>query len=74
MFRKLMSDIAIMQAHGPLFLASILLIICGVQLISLGLVGEMLSRTYYESQKKRIYSVAEVRTGHDRNFPFSSVN
>jgi glycosyltransferase involved in cell wall biosynthesis len=74
LFRKLMSDVAIMQVHGPLFLASILLIICGVQLISLGLVGEMLSRTYYETQKKRIYSVAEVRSGHDRNFPFSNVN
>jgi glycosyltransferase involved in cell wall biosynthesis len=61
LFRKFALQVEIMKEHGPLVLAAILLIICGLQLISLGLVGEMLSRTYYETQKKRIYSVAEVR-------------
>jgi glycosyltransferase involved in cell wall biosynthesis len=60
LFRKFALGVELMQQHGPLVLASILLIICGVQLISLGLVGEMLSRTYYETQNKRIYSVAEI--------------
>ena len=31
----------------------------GVQLITLGLLGEMLARTYHESQGKPIYVVAE---------------
>jgi len=59
--RKFILNVDVMQEHGPLFLTTLLLIICGIQLISVGLIGEMLSRTYYESQKKRIYSVAEVR-------------
>ena len=50
----------IMISHGPLLLTAILLIVCGVQLISVGLLGEMLSRTYYESQQKKIYSVREI--------------
>src|SRR5437867_649259 len=49
LFRKFIRHVEIMQEHGPLVLASIVLIICGIQLISLGLIGEMLSRTYYET-------------------------
>jgi hypothetical protein len=60
-FRKFVVGVEIMKEHGPLALAAIFLIICGIQLISLGLVGEMLSRTYYETQNKRIYSVAETK-------------
>src|SRR5262249_40926832 len=52
----------IMISHGPLLLTAILLIICGIQLISVGLLGEMLSRTYYESQQKKIYAVREILT------------
>jgi hypothetical protein len=44
-----------------LFVA-VLLIVCGIQLISVGLLGEMLSRTYYESQKKPTYSVRDIKT------------
>ena len=58
---KFVLNVDVMQEHGPLFLTTVLLIICGIQLISVGLIGEMLSRTYYESQKKRIYSVAETK-------------
>src|SRR5437773_7453896 len=61
LFRKFIRHVEIMQEHGPLVLASIVLIICGIQLISLGLIGEMLSRTYYETQNKRTYSVAEIK-------------
>src|SRR5215471_11134474 len=68
LFRKFVLHVEIMQQHGPLFLACILLIICGIQLISVGLVGEMLSRTYYETQHKRIYSVAETKSGQGRSF------
>jgi glycosyltransferase involved in cell wall biosynthesis len=61
LFRKFISHVDVMTEHGPLFLSAILLIVCGIQLISLGLLGEMLSRTYYETQKKRIYSVSEIK-------------
>src|SRR6266699_1164202 len=61
LLRKFVSDVDVMTEHGPLLFASVLLIVCGIQLISLGLVGEVLARTYYESQRKPIYSVREVR-------------
>ena len=44
-------------ANRPLLLLGALLIVVGIQLLSMGLVADMLSRTYYESQGKRIYSI-----------------
>ncbi|MCH2109139.1 MAG: glycosyltransferase family 2 protein [Polyangiaceae bacterium] len=41
----------------PLLLLGILLIVVGVQLLSLGLVADVLSRTYHESQNKPPYYV-----------------
>lgn len=43
----------------PALLLAILLLIVGVQFISLGLLGEMLTRTYHESQDKPIYVIKE---------------
>ena len=61
-YEKFVQRVEIMAAHGPLLFAAVLLIVCGIQLISVGLLGEMLSRTYYESQKKPTYSVREIKT------------
>jgi len=47
-------------ANRPLLLFGILLIFTGVQLVTLGLLAEMLSRTYHESQDKPIYAIREV--------------
>jgi len=47
-------------ANRPVLLLTILLTVIGVQFISLGLLGEMLARTYHESQGKPIYSVRDV--------------
>src|SRR5439155_23220978 len=44
----------------PIVLLAILLVVVGVQFVSLGLLGEMLVRTYHESQAKPIYRVREV--------------
>ena len=38
------------------------LILAGVQLITSGLIGEMLSRTYFESQGKPIYAIERIIT------------
>ena len=43
----------------PLLLLGVLLIVVGVQLVSLGLVADVLSRTYHESQRKPPYYVRE---------------
>jgi len=44
----------------PLLLLAILLVMIGVQLVTMGLLGEMITRTYYESQGKSIYIVREI--------------
>ena len=47
-------------AGRPLLWLGILLIIVGVQFVSTGLLGEMLARTYHESQQKPVYLIKEV--------------
>ncbi len=47
-------------AQRPLLFLAILLIIVGVQFISMGLLAELLIRIYYEAQHKPIYMVREV--------------
>lgn len=44
----------------PLLSLSVLLMILGVQLVVMGLLGEMLARVYHESQGKPIYTVKKV--------------
>jgi hypothetical protein len=39
-----------------------LALLVGVILFCAGILGELLTRTYYESQGRRIYSVQEIRT------------
>ena len=43
----------------PLLILAVLLIILGVQMVSIGLVAEIVIRTYHESQEKPIYMVRE---------------
>ena len=64
-FSKLIGQQAIMLQHGPLLFAATLLILAGIQILCLGLVAEILSRTYYESQGKPIYAVRS-RLNYDR--------
>jgi glycosyltransferase involved in cell wall biosynthesis len=47
-------------ANRPLLLLGILLIFTGVQLVTVGLLAEMLARTYHESQNKPTYSVEQI--------------
>jgi hypothetical protein len=50
----------ILVAHGPLLILGSVAFLAGVQLVSTGLIGEILVRTYFESQDRRIYSVKRV--------------
>ena len=47
-------------AGRPLLLLAVLLIVIGFQFITMGLLGEMLARTYHESQDKPIYVIKEI--------------
>ncbi len=58
---KLMGNDLVME-HGPLMIAGALLFITGIMMFSTGLLGEVLIRTYFESQGRRIYAVREIRT------------
>jgi hypothetical protein len=51
-----------MAEHGPLMLLAVALFVSGVQFISMGLLGEIIARTYYESQNKPIYALREVKS------------
>ncbi len=48
-------------ADRPLLLLGVLMILGGIQLVMTGLLGEMLSRTYHESQDKPTYVIREIR-------------
>jgi glycosyltransferase involved in cell wall biosynthesis len=45
--------------NRPALLLAVLLVVVGVQFVSIGLLGEMLARTYHESQDKPIYVIKE---------------
>ena len=47
----------------PLLLLAVLLIFIGFQFVTMGLLGEMLARTYHESQDRPVYVVGEVLGG-----------
>lgn len=49
----------------PLLLLGVMLIFIGVQLVTFGLLAEVMARTYYESQDKPTYVIREVRETTD---------
>lgn len=53
-------------SNRPILLLAILLIMLGVQLIVMGLLGELIVRTYHESQGKSIYMIRDILGGEDR--------
>jgi hypothetical protein len=46
---------------NPFLLLSVFLELIGVQFISMGLLGELMTRTYFESQGKAAYTVRSTR-------------
>jgi len=49
--------------NRPLLILSVLLLVVGVQMVTMGLLAELMVRTYHESQRKPIYFVREVLNG-----------
>jgi glycosyltransferase involved in cell wall biosynthesis len=50
----------------PLLLLAILLIFIGFQFVTMGLLGEMLARTYHESQDRSVFVVGEILEERNR--------
>ena len=61
-WEKFAHNVTIMTQHGPLLLVAVALFVSGVQFVSMGLLGEIIARTYYESQNKPIYALREVKS------------
>lgn len=60
MIYKLLGYELVIQ-HGPLLIAGALLFLTGLMMFCTGFLGELLMRTYFESQGRRIYAVREIR-------------
>ncbi len=47
----------LMELHGPMFVIASVLIVSGIQLLALGLLGELQVRHYYSSQRPTSYTI-----------------
>jgi len=50
----------------PVLILAITLTLGGIQLITSGIIAEIIMRTYYESQDKKIYSIKSIFVGKDK--------
>lgn len=50
----------------PLLILGVLMLLGGIQLITVGIMAEFLMRTYYESQRKKPYKVRHVTTFEEK--------
>ena len=57
---KFIRGVNVMDEHGPLLVFAAVLIVAGVQLIALGLLGELQVRHFHEPSKRAPYSVDRV--------------
>ena len=60
LYDKFAYNVPITVAHGPMAGLAAVLFLVGLILISTGLIGEMISRTYFRSTNKKIYSVRRI--------------
>jgi glycosyltransferase involved in cell wall biosynthesis len=65
MFHKFWGGHDIWIEHGPLMMGGGLLLLAGLMMFTTGLLGEVLIRTYFESQGRRIYAVREIRCSRE---------
>jgi hypothetical protein len=51
---------SLMEAHGPMFVIGAVLIVAGIQLLALGLLGELQVRHYNTSQNRAPYAIERI--------------
>ncbi|MFQ5792131.1 MAG: glycosyltransferase, partial [Acidobacteriota bacterium] len=56
-------------AGRPLLMLAVLLMVSGLQLVSLGLLGELLARLYHESRSSPPYAIREILSHRERREP-----
>jgi glycosyltransferase involved in cell wall biosynthesis len=60
LFDKLYYKVPVLVAHGPMAGLAAVLLMVGTVFIATGLIGEMVSRVYFESTGRKIYSVKKI--------------
>ena len=65
LYDKFYYNVPITVAHVPLMALATILLMLGTVFIATGLIGEMISRVYFESTNKKIYSVRKVHRRED---------
>lgn len=60
LIQKLLWNKHIFLEHGPLMILGMMLCLFGVQLLAVGLVGELLTRTHIESRSNPMYRIEHV--------------
>ena len=60
LFDKFYYKVPIVVAHGPMAGLAAVLLLVGTVFIATGLIGEMISRVYFESTDQKIYSVRNI--------------
>jgi glycosyltransferase involved in cell wall biosynthesis len=63
--RRMLSQISVLGS--PLFQVSVMLLIMGFQSVLMGLIAELLVRTYYESQRKPTYRIRKTINIPEKN-------
>lgn len=54
---KLFTHQHVMDRHGPMFVIAGVLILAGIQLLAIGLIGELQVRHFYQSQYRAPYTI-----------------
>lgn len=60
LYDKFVYNVPIFIEHGPLMGLACLLLLVGLIFIATGLIGEMISRVYFEATNKKIYSIRKI--------------
>ncbi len=60
LLEKIFSQASIFVQHGPLLVLGMMLCLFGVQILAVGLVGELLMRMHFESREDPMYRVERV--------------
>jgi hypothetical protein len=61
---KFVRDTPIMSAHGPMMIFAAVLLLAGLNLLAVGLLGELQVRHYHEPTRRAPYSVERILRAH----------
>jgi len=57
---KVMTGEPVMHAHGPIFVIAAVLILAGIQMLGIGLLGELEVRHFHTSSQRAPYAIDRI--------------